>query len=84
MTSVALDSKAAGKKQEPCASSCRALLITLVNSKWCLCASRWREAFEARKSDDDKIVPKIFLNATNQSALKKMTMEELQKFAVKE
>lgn len=26
--------------------------------KWCLCASRWREAFEARKGDDDKVVPR--------------------------
>lgn len=26
--------------------------------KWCLCASRWKEAFDARKSDNDSIVPK--------------------------
>ena len=26
--------------------------------KWCLCASRWREAFEARKGDDDRVVPR--------------------------
>jgi len=79
-----LDSKVDGKKYIACVSSWRSSLTDPTNSKWCLCASRWREAFEARKSDDDKIVPKIFLNATNQSALKKMTMEELQKFAVKE
>ncbi len=34
--------------------------------KWCLCASRWLEAFDARgrEKDGEKIVPKIFLNAT--------------------
>lgn len=26
--------------------------------KWCLCASRWKEAFMARKGDDDRVVPK--------------------------
>lgn len=26
--------------------------------KWCLCASRWREAFMARKNDSDPVVPK--------------------------
>ena len=26
--------------------------------KWCLCASRWKEAMNARKSDDDPVVPK--------------------------
>lgn len=26
--------------------------------KWCLCASRWREAFDARKNDQDPMVPK--------------------------
>lgn len=26
--------------------------------KWCLCASRWKEAFDARGKEGDKIVPK--------------------------
>lgn len=26
--------------------------------KWCLCASRWKEAFDARGREGDKIVPK--------------------------
>ncbi len=52
--------------------------------KWCLCASRWREAFEARKTDEDKVVPKVFLSATNEKALSKVTMEELRKFQAKE
>ncbi|KAK0311878.1 hypothetical protein LTR01_002792 [Friedmanniomyces endolithicus] len=52
--------------------------------KWCLCASRWLEAFEARGSEPagDKIVPKVFLKATNEKALKKIDLEDLKKFAV--
>jgi len=51
--------------------------------KWCLCASRWLEAFEAREREPagDKIVPKIFLNATNEKALGKINMEDLKAFA---
>lgn len=51
--------------------------------KWCLCASRWREAFDARGSEKDgnKIVPKIFLNATNEKALGKISLDELKMFA---
>lgn len=26
--------------------------------KWCLCVSRWKEAFDARGKEGDKIVPK--------------------------
>lgn len=29
--------------------------------KWCLCVSRWKEAMEARKNDDDPVVPKSVL-----------------------
>ncbi|KZM22109.1 uncharacterized protein EKO05_0003823 [Ascochyta rabiei] len=50
--------------------------------RWCLCVSRWREAFENRTGDADKKVPKVVLNATNQSALKEVDMEMLKKFAV--
>lgn len=52
--------------------------------KWCLCASRWLEAFEARGREGagDKIVPKIFLNATNEKALGKINLEDLKAFAV--
>jgi len=44
---------------------------------------RWREAFDARKNhpEGDKIVPKIFLNATNEKALGKISMDELKAFA---
>ncbi len=52
--------------------------------KWCLCASRWLEAFDARgrEKEGDKIVPKIFMNATNEKALKKINLEDLKAFAV--
>lgn len=49
--------------------------------KWCLCVSRWREAFDARGREGDKIVPKIFLNATNEKALGKVSLDELKMFA---
>ncbi|PNS15202.1 hypothetical protein CAC42_8203 [Sphaceloma murrayae] len=50
--------------------------------KWCLCASRWLEAFEARGQHGEKIVPKVVLGATNESVLKKLNLEDLKKFAV--
>lgn len=52
--------------------------------RWCLCASRWREAFDARGKEGDKVVPKIFLSATHEKALSKMSLDELKGFAAKE
>ena len=52
--------------------------------KWCLCAGRWLEAFQARKSDDDKVVPKVFLDATNQAALRQVEFEDLKKHAAQQ
>ncbi|KAK5688438.1 hypothetical protein LTS10_000416 [Elasticomyces elasticus] len=51
--------------------------------KWCLCATRWLEAFEARTREPagDKIVPKVFLNATNFKALDKIDINNLKQFA---
>ncbi|KAI9682230.1 MAG: hypothetical protein M1817_000284 [Caeruleum heppii] len=49
--------------------------------KWCLCVERWKEALKARKNDDDPVVPKVFLHATNKEALNGVTMEDLKKFA---
>lgn len=47
---------------------------------------RWREAFDARGKEaaGDRIVPKVFLNATNEKALGKVTLEELKMFASKD
>ena len=52
--------------------------------KWCLCASRWFEAFDARTREaaGDKIVPKVYLNATNSKVLDKIKLEDLKAFAV--
>lgn len=60
----------------------RSIDVTYVNR--CLCASRWYEAFEARGREPagDKIVPKVFLNATNEKALGKINLEDLKGFAV--
>ncbi|KAL9041683.1 MAG: hypothetical protein Q9214_004022 [Letrouitia sp. 1 TL-2023] len=50
--------------------------------KWCLCTARWREAMEAAKGNDDPVVPRVFLNATDESALSNgVTMDSLQKYA---
>ncbi|CAA9966937.1 hypothetical protein CFE70_010370 [Pyrenophora teres f. teres 0-1] len=50
--------------------------------KWCLCVSRWKEAFDARTGQDDKKVPKVVLNATNEKALTRVKLEDLKGFAV--
>lgn len=50
--------------------------------KWCLCVSRWKEAFDARTGEGDKKVPKIVLKATNERALEGVRLEDLKKFAV--
>jgi uncharacterized protein (DUF2237 family) len=44
--------------------------------RWCLCASRWKEALEA------SIAPPVILQATEESALEYVTLEELQKNAL--
>lgn len=51
--------------------------------KWCLCTSRWLEAFQAYKDGriDKKGVPKVHLEATEESALRKLDLETLREFA---
>ncbi len=44
--------------------------------KWCLCADRWIEAFQ------NKCAPKLILEATNVSVLKKIDIEILKRFAL--
>ena len=41
--------------------------------RWCLCANRWREALEAG------MAPPVVLESTHQSALRFVTMEQLEK-----
>ncbi len=43
--------------------------------RWCLCAKRWSEAFEA------KVAPPVFLASTHISTLKIIPMEILSKFS---
>ncbi|KAF1914441.1 hypothetical protein BDU57DRAFT_519448 [Ampelomyces quisqualis] len=52
--------------------------------KWCLCVTRWKEAFDARTGDDDRKVPRVVLNATNERALEGVGMEDLKKFSAEE
>ncbi len=44
--------------------------------KWCLCALRWREAYEAG------VAPPIILEATHHKTLQFIPLEILQQFAV--
>ncbi len=44
--------------------------------RWCLCVSRWEEAFVVGKA------PKVFLAATHERALEVVTLDELRAFAV--
>lgn len=44
--------------------------------RWCLCAARWKEAYEAG------VAPGVVLRATHISALEFATLEELQQHAV--
>ena len=44
--------------------------------KWCLCVSRWEEAFLAGSA------PRVYLAATNEAALEVVGLEELRAYAV--
>ena len=44
--------------------------------KWCLCASRWREAYEAG------VAPPVFLASTHENALMFVSLDALQKNAI--
>ncbi|KAK8187492.1 uncharacterized protein BKA78DRAFT_255136, partial [Phyllosticta capitalensis] len=50
--------------------------------KWCLCASRWLEAFRERERLGDSVVPRVRLEATSEKALEKVRLEDLSMFAV--
>lgn len=53
--------------------------------KWCLCTSRWLEAFTAYKDGRVGIggVPKVDLEATEDSALRKIDLDTFKQFAAK-
>jgi uncharacterized protein (DUF2237 family) len=44
--------------------------------RWCLCAARWRQAFEAG------MAPKVVLAATHESALEIVALKDLKRFAI--
>ena len=44
--------------------------------RWCLCAMRWVEAFEAG------VAPNVFLESCHQKALEFVSLEDLKQFAV--
>lgn len=44
--------------------------------RWCLCAPRWQEAFEANQA------PRVVLRATHESALTYCSLADLKRFAV--
>jgi len=44
--------------------------------RWCLCAARWREAFEAGKA------PRVILSATHEATLAVVPLEDLKRYAI--
>lgn len=44
--------------------------------RWCLCASRWKEAYDAG------VAPPIVLHATHEAMLQYVPLEELKQFAI--
>lgn len=44
--------------------------------RWCLCAARWQEAFEASQA------PRVVLRATHEAALSYCSLADLKRFAV--
>jgi len=44
--------------------------------RWCLCAARWQQAFEAG------MAPKVVLSATNEGALDIVALKDLKRFAI--
>ncbi|HEX5802318.1 MAG TPA: DUF2237 domain-containing protein [Azospira sp.] len=44
--------------------------------RWCLCAARWREAWQAGAA------PRVVLNATNEATLEIVSLDTLKPFAV--
>ena len=44
--------------------------------RWCLCAARWREAFQAGKA------PRVVLNSTNEACLLIVKLDDLKRHAI--
>lgn len=48
----------------------------IAGDRWCLCASRWLEAYQAG------VAPKLILEATHEKTLEYISLQELLKFTV--
>jgi hypothetical protein len=44
--------------------------------RWCLCAARWRQAFEAG------MAPRVVLSATHERALEIVALQDLKRYAI--
>jgi len=44
--------------------------------RWCLCAARWKQAFDAGAA------PRVVLSATNEAALETVPLEDLKRYAI--
>ncbi len=44
--------------------------------RWCLCAARWQQAFEAG------MAPKVVLSATHEAALRIVSLTDLKRYAI--
>ena len=44
--------------------------------RWCLCAARWREAFEAGRA------PRVILSATHEATLEIVELDDLKRYAI--
>ena len=51
--------------------------------RWCLCSTRWKEAFDAAQKGDlsQSAVPKVHLHASHEDALKDVKYGDLSKYA---
>lgn len=52
-------------------------------SSWCLCVTRWKQSLDAYRRGElpEEGVPRVKLEATHQSALNVVTMDDLRPFA---
>ena len=48
--------------------------------KWCLCAYRWKEAYEAYKASNIDVVPSVILESTNRAVLRIVPLKILKQF----
>ncbi len=52
--------------------------------RWCLCALRWHEAWEAAQTTGQPVCPPVMLACTHQRALQYVALDMLREFAFEE